>query len=177
MILSVGYRVNSKKATQFRQWATNILKKHMIQGYTINRSRIKHNYKSFLQAVDKIEYFMASDSSISNNDILELIKVFSHTWFSLESYDKQLFPKDNFSEKNIQVSANELYEKIQLLKKELVRKKQASELFAQEKIKGNLKGILGNVMQTAFGQDVYPSIEEKAVHLLYFIVKDHPFND
>ena len=88
LILSVGYRVNSKQATKFRQWATKILKSYMTDGYAINNNRIKKNYDNFLKAIEDIKLLVADNSSLKNNDIIELIKTFANTWLSLDKYDK-----------------------------------------------------------------------------------------
>lgn len=177
IILAVGYRTNSSQAINFRKWATKTLKQHITKGYTINKKIIEKNYQEFLQAVEDVKILAKNNKQISNDDILELIKSFSSTWFSLESYDKQNFPKNGFSKKEIEISSDELYLEIEKLKKDLIKKGEATEFFAQERQKENLKGILGNVFQTVFGEDVYKTIEEKASHLFYFIIKDHPFND
>jgi death-on-curing family protein len=111
-----------------------------------------------------------------SRDLLSLIESFSNTWISLDKFDKGIFPTIGTKQELI-VNASDLLQDIQLLKKELVSKNEATQLFAQEKKQGNIQGILGNVYQTVFGQDAYETIEEKAAHLLYFIVKNHPFND
>uniref|UniRef100_Q3AQK0 Death-on-curing protein n=1 Tax=Chlorobium chlorochromatii (strain CaD3) TaxID=340177 RepID=Q3AQK0_CHLCH len=175
-ILSVGYRVNSKVATRFRQWATKTLKQYITQGFSINQKRLEENKTQFLKTLEDLKILTQSSQQVETKDILTLIQNFSHTWFSLDSYDKNEFPKQGTQEA-IQTSAEELYQDLMQLKAELVAKDEATELFAQEKNIGNLKGIFGNVFQSVFGQDAYPSVEEKAAHLLYFIIKNHPFND
>jgi len=177
MVISVGYRVNSKTATKFRQWASKTLKEHLTKGFTINKKLIEKNYQEFLQAVEQVKSLSAGKENVGTNDVLELIKSFASTWFSLESYDKEKFPTKGNTKKKIQVEAQELYEGVEKLKKDLINKKLATELFAQEKSQGNLEGILGNVLQSLYGKEVYPSVEEKATHLLYFIIKNHPFTD
>ena len=176
-ILSVGYRVNSRQATQFRIWATKTLKQHLLDGYTINKKRIGENYKKFSQAVEDIKKLSAKNTSLKTGDILELVTTFAGAWFSLEAYDKQTFPQKGFTRKDLKIQSEDLYAGIATFKAELVKKGEASELFAQEKSKGSMRGIFGNVFQSAFGQDAYPSVEEKAAHLFYFTVKNHPFND
>ncbi len=175
LIISVGYRVNSKIATNFRKWATKTLKEHIVDGYTINPERIKKNHEKFLRAVEDIK--LLSNNQIQSDDVLELIKSFSQTWMSLDSFDKDELPKDGFEINSLHVEAKNLYEDIAIFKNELIKKGEATELFASEKSRGSLEGILGNVYQSVFGSDAYPSIEEKAAHLLYFVVKNHPFND
>ncbi len=177
MIISVGYRVNSKTATQFRIWATKTLKQHITKGYTLNKKVIKNNYDDFLDAVQKVQKLLPKGNIVKAQDVLELVKTFADTWFSLEAYDKGNFPKTGFTKKKVKFEADELYNAVLEFKKELIRKKEATELFAQEKKHKTLEGILGNVFQTVFGADAYKTIEEKAAHLLYFVVKNHPFND
>ncbi len=176
-IISVGYRVNSKQATQFRIWATKTLKQHLTQGYTINKKRIGQNYEQFMKAVSDVKALLPSGNKIKTKDVIELITAFATTWFSLDAYDKGDLPTQGASKKSIQMDSNELASALSELKKELISKKQATELFAQEKKSSNLKGIIGNIFQSAFGSDAYPTNEEKAAHLLYFIIKNHPFTD
>ncbi len=177
IILAVGYRTNSAKAIGFRKWATKTLKQHITQGFTINPKTIENNYKDFLQAVESVQRLLPEENTIPTENILELIKAFAGTWFSLESYDEDKFPKKGFTKKKVKAGADELYTAVTQFKKELVKKKQATELFAQERKQKSLEGILGNILQSIFGKEVYPTVEEKAAHLLYFVVKDHPFSD
>jgi len=177
MILSVGYRVNSKKATKFRQWATKTLRKHLLQGYTINKSRIAKNYASFMKAVDEVKSLLLAKANIETEDVLELIKLFADTWFSLAAYDKSSFSKGKVTKKKVSLVAAELKGAVAKLRARLMEKKEASELFALDRGDNSLGAIVGNVLQTFNEKDLYPSIEEKAAHLLYFIVKGHPFVD
>lgn len=177
MIISVGYRVNSKTATKFRQWATKTLKSHITEGYTINPSRVAKNYEQFLKAVDEVKKLLPGSSEVQAGDALELIKLFAGTWFSLDAYDKSNLPKSGLSKKQIEFTAEELESALAELKNDLISKKEATHLFGEEKQVGNLAGIVGNIFQSVFGQDAYPTVEQKAAHLLYFIIKNHPFND
>jgi len=108
---------------------------------------------------------------------LELIKVFADTWFSLDAYDKGVFKKGKASKKKITLTADSLTAAISQFKSELLKKSEATEIFAQERSAESVEGIIGNVMQSFGGKDLYPSLEEKAAHLLYFMVKNHPFID
>ena len=177
MILSVGYRVDSKQATQFRKWATGILRQHLVDGYTINRKRIGENYEKFLQAVANVKSLLPVGNQIKTEDVLELINAFASTWFSLNAYDTNTFPKKGMSKKKVVFTANELLGGLAELKKELIAKKLAAEIFGQERDKDAVQGIIGDVLQSVFGKDVYLTSEEKAAHLLYFMVKNHPFVD
>ncbi len=177
IILAVGYRTNSARAIEFRKWATKTLKQHITKGYTINKKVLAKNYDEFMKAIETIKKVLPDENLINPKDVLNLIQSFSRAWLSLDAYDRESFPKTKMSKKKLRIEASELYHAIAQFKKELMQKKQATELFAQEKTKGSLEGIFGNVVQSIFRKDVYESIEEKAVHLLYFIVKNHPFND
>lgn len=176
LVLSVGYRVNSRVATKFRQWANYILKQHITQGFTLNVKTIEENKTHFLQTLEDLKLLAQNNTQIENKDILSLIQSFSDTFFALDSYDKNEFPTQG-THQEIQTSAKELAKDLLQLKSELIKKGEATELFSQEKTKGSLEGIFGNVFQSVFEQDAYPTVEEKAAHLLYFIIKNHPFND
>ena len=177
VMIAVGYRINSVVGTKFRKWATKTLNQHISQGFTINPSRIEQNYASFMQAVDEVKTLTSNNTLLKTDDILALIKSFAHTWFSLESFDEDKLPKGGLTKQDIQLESSALYEAVDHLKADLIANNQATQLFAQEKKKDALAGIFGNVFQSVFGEDAYPTIEEKAAHLLYFIVKNHSFND
>jgi prophage antirepressor-like protein len=176
-ILSVGYRVNSKTATRFRQWATKTLKEHITRGYTINRKRIAKNYEAFMKSVSDIQALLPEHITLDPKTVLELIKEFAGTWMSLDAYDRDALTAIGTTKKSVTLSGKELTEAITNLREELMRKGEATELFAQERAKGSIEGIVGNVMQSFGGKPVYESVEERAAHLLYFMVKNHPFTD
>lgn len=177
LILSVGYRVNSSTATKFRQWATKILRQHIINGYTFNKKRLAKNYEQFMQAVESVKVLLPAGDKVKAEDALELVKMFAGTWLTLDAYDKSALPKAGVSKKQVRVNADELAQAIVELKKDLLKKKEATELFAQERQKDAIVGIVGNVFQSVFGKDVYKTLEEKAAHILYFFVKNHLFTD
>lgn len=176
-IISVGYRVNSKTATKFRQWATQVLREHITEGFTINRARIGENYKAFLTAVNNLKAFAPAQSNVDTESVLELVQLFADTWFSLDAYDKEVLSPGKVTKKKVKFSSNEFLSALSVLKNELIRKGEASKNFAQERRAGSVEGIIGNVMQSFGGGAVYPTIEAKAAHLLYFIIKNHPFVD
>jgi len=128
MILSIGYRVNSKKATHFRQRATNTLKQNIVQWYTINKSRIEKNLQSFLIAVEETKHLASNNNALSHEDILDLIEVFWRTWFWIESYDRNSLPLTWHNQKDISIQSNELYNDIEKLKNKLIEQELASEL-------------------------------------------------
>lgn len=177
MILSVGYRVDSKQATHFRIWATTTLKHHLLQGYTINKKRIAANYEKFMRTVAAVKALLPKGGGVKTEDVLELISAFAGTWFSLDAYDKDSLPKAGASKKQVAFTAEELGKALAELKKDLLTKKEAAKIFGQERQSGSVAGIVGSVFQSVFGQDAYPSPEEKAANLLYFMVKNHPFVD
>ncbi|MFA5948514.1 MAG: virulence protein RhuM/Fic/DOC family protein [Candidatus Gracilibacteria bacterium] len=177
VILSVGYRANSARAIQFRKWATKTLHSHIVDGYTINKKRLAKNYDLFLKAVEQVKTLLPSGGTVGATDALELIKMFANTWFSLDAYDKENLPKIGTTKKEFQLNAKELSDAISDLKTGLIKSGQASDLFGTERQKQSLEGILGNVLQSFDGKDLYPTIEEKSAHLLYFTVKNHPFVD
>ena len=176
IIISVGYRVNSKRGVQFRQWATQRLKDYLVKGYALNNKRLEETKAQFIQTLEDLKLLTADNYQLETKEILTLIQNFSNTWFSLDSYDKNEFPSKG-TEEEINTTVTDLEQDLEQLKVALIKKGEATELFAQEKTKGNLAGILGNVFQSVFGQDAYPTVEAKAAHLLYFIIKNHPFND
>jgi len=176
-IISVGYRVNSKTATEFRQWSTKTLKEHIVKGYTINRKQIAQNYEAFMQTVNNIQSLLPEHVTLDPKMVLELIKEFASTWITLDAYDKATLSVVGSNKKAIKLSGQELTEVIANLRKELIKKGEATEIFAQERKNGSVEGILGNVMQSLGGKSVYPTAEEKAANLLYFMVKNHPFVD
>ncbi|MDY0302345.1 MAG: virulence protein RhuM/Fic/DOC family protein [Candidatus Moranbacteria bacterium] len=176
-IISVGYRINSKTATEFRQWATRTLREHIIKGYTINRKQIAQNYEAFMQTVNNIQSLLSEHVTLDPKMVLELIKEFASTWITLDAYDKATLSVVGSNKKAIKLSGQELTEVIANLRKELIKKGEATEIFAQERKSGSVEGILGNVMQSLGGKSVYPTAEEKAANLLYFMVKNHPFVD
>ena len=174
IILAVGYRTSSSKAIDFRKWATQTLKQHITQGFTVNSKLLAENYNLFLKALDDVKAL--ANNAINTDEAIELIKTFSSTWFSLQSYDEQKYPKPK-NDAEVDISIDKLYNNLAELKSNLIVKGEATPLFAQEKSKNSLESIVNNVMQEVFGEKMYSTIEEKAAHLLYFIVKNHPFND
>ncbi len=176
-IISVGYRVNSVTATKFRQWATKTLRQHITKGYTINPKVIKNNYAEFQRAIAGIRHLLPEGSPIDHASVLELISAFADTWLSLDAYDKENLVTKGATKKSVTLTAEQLSAALSDFKTELVKKGEATELFGIERNAGNVQGIVGNVMQSFGGKAMYATIEEKAAHLLYFIIKNHPFTD
>ena len=177
VVIAIGYRINSVVGTQFRQWATQTLKQHIIAGYTINPERIGQNYDAFMEAVSKVQAVLPAGSAMENKDVLELVRLFADTWFALDAYDKEALTPKKVSKKKVALTAAELTDSLAILKRELMKRGEASDNFAQPRSKQSLEGIVGNVMQSFGGAQMYPTIESKAAHLLYFVIKNHPFVD
>jgi prophage maintenance system killer protein len=177
VVLAVGYRANSARAIQFRQWATRILREHITKGYTINKTQIAKNYDAFMRTVSGIQNLLPEHITLDPKLVLELIKEFASTWMTLDAYDKDKLSAIGSTKKSIRLSGEELVQAVADLRHELIKRGEATELFAQEKKQGSIEGIVGNVMQSFGGKPVYATAEEKAAHLLYFMVKNHPFND
>jgi prophage antirepressor-like protein len=177
VILSIGYRTNSKIAIEFRKWATKTLREHIAKGYTINRKQVAKNYDAFLKSVADIQALLPEHVTLDPKSILELVKEFSATWMSLDAYDKESLKPVGTTKRAIKFSGVELTDAIAHLREELMRTGEATDLFAQEKHHGSIEGIVGNVMQSFGGKPLYVTAEEKAAHLLYFMVKNHPFID
>ncbi len=177
MILSVGYRVNSKKATLFRQWATKTLRTYIVDGFVVNKKHIAKNYTQFLSVVDDIKTLLPQGSVVSPHDAAELVSMFADTWLSLEAYDRDALRKGKLTRQKVELTAEKISDSLTELKSQLISKSEATDIFGTERNQGAVSGIVGNVMQTFAGKDLYESAEEKAAHLLYFIVKDHPFTD
>jgi DNA ligase (NAD+) len=180
-ILSVGYRVNSKRGTQFRIWATAVLKRHLVQGYTLNQQRIVEKGVAEIRQVLELLTDTLENHNLVNEDgrsVLSLIKNYARTWQLLWQYDEDSLPmpvKTAGAGSEVP-ELNKVREAVASLRRELQERGEATEIFGHERQDG-LSGILGAVRQSFAGQEVYPTIEEKAAHLLYFVVKDHPFTD
>ena len=179
-IISVGYRVNSKQATQFRIWATKTLKEHLIKGYTINEKRLLQAKDKFKELQEAISFLKEKSGhkllAGQEREILSLLENYSKTLTLLGQYDTEKLRLSRRGKGEFILSYEEALQIIKELKKELINKKEAADLFGQE-YGEKLKAILGNIRQSFGNKELYPSLEEKASHLLYFIIKDHPFID
>lgn len=173
LVLSIGYRVNSKQATRFRQWAIKILRDHILKGYTLNRTRIKGNYEEFTKAIEEIKALLSPGGSIDHAGVLELVSLFADTWVSLQAYDKDTLITRGATKQSVTLTSEKMEKALVDLKQSLIDKGEATELFGSETRPKAIAGIVGNVMQSFGRKQLYPTVEEKAAHLLYFIVKNH----
>lgn len=166
VIISVGYRVKSQRGIAFRKWATSILKDYMIKGYTINQKRLDALHKT----VEIQTRILASTLELDEKEVLNVIETYANALSLLDDYDHGLLSKPEGTNSIYRLSYQECRELIDKMKFD-------SDVFGVEKEEGKLNGILAAVYQNVFGQELYPSIEEKAANLLYFLIKDHPFAD
>lgn len=180
MIIATGYRVNSKKATSFRRWATKILKEYLFEGYALNQKRLQQKgMKEFNQAIALLQTTINQEELACDEakGLLDVIVGYGRSWSLLEGYDEDNLPMPTQDTKQkFVLGYSEATDAIVQLKKELMKKGEASELFGREKA-GEFDGIVGNIYQTFGGDDLIPSVEAKAANLLYYIIKDHPFVD
>ncbi|WPD24034.1 MAG: virulence protein RhuM/Fic/DOC family protein [Candidatus Electrothrix scaldis] len=180
VIISVGYRVKSKRGTQFRIWATTVLKQHLVQGYSLHQQRLAEKGTTEIrQVLDLLSNTLENHNLLSDDGrtVLTLVRDYARTWQLLWQYDEDSLPLPKAGKRTGRVpEIGEVREAIASLRLDLLERGEATEIFGQERGHG-LDGILGAVDQSFAGQDLYPSIEEKAAHLLYFVIKDHPFTD
>ncbi|GMR18751.1 MAG: RhuM family protein [Gammaproteobacteria bacterium] len=178
VVISVGYRVKSQRGTQFRIWATQRLREYLLQGYSINQRRFDQNADELQQALTLIRKAAKSPelSTDSGRGLVEVISRYTQTFLWLQRYDEGLLNEPSGQAGGQLPSPDEAMQAIQELKQSLISRDEATELFAQLREDG-LASILGNLDQSAFGEPAYPTIESKAAHLLYFMVKNHPFTD
>ena len=180
VIISVGYRVKSHNGVRFRIWATRVLKEHLIKGYTLNQKRLKEtNLMDLEQAVALVKNALETKKlkGAEAKGLLEVITKYAQAWLLLQKYDEEkLSLPIKQAKPKYKLEYNEAISAISDLKNNLLAKKQASDLFGQERGE-TLAGIIGNIYQTFSNKELYASIEAKAAHLFYFIIKDHPFSD
>ena len=179
-IISVGYRVNSKRGTQFRRWSSQVLKDHLQKGYSINRLGLDNlKIKELQQSIELLSHTLLHQELVSDmgQEILTIITQYSKTWDTLLRYDEdRLQQKDERQDDLIELHYLETIDVISQFKIDLIKKGEASSLFGNLK-DNQLEAILGNISQTFDSQPLYNTHIERAAHLLYFVIKDHPFSD
>ena len=165
IIISVGYRVKSQNGVIFRKWATSILHDFMIKGYAVNQKRLDVLNKTIASQ----SRMLASTLNIEEKEVLNVIEAYSNALTLLDDYDHGTIPKPNGVASTYQLTYEECRELIDSMKYG-----NFSDVFGVEKEVGKLNGIIAAVYQNVFKTELYPSIEEKAANLLYFLIKDHP---
>ena len=164
VIISVGYRVKSKRGVEFRKWANSILKQYILQGYAVNNNRIA-------QLGEVIQIMKRTQNSLDSKQVLSVIEKYSTALDLLDAYDHQNMTRPKGNSATYVLTYEECMDVIASM-----RFGDESDIFGKEK-DGSFKGSIGNIYQTFGGQDVYPTLEEKAAHLLYFVTKNHSFWD
>lgn len=177
-IISVGYRVNSKRGTQFRQWATKVLRNHLIRGWSLDRARFERNATELEAALALIRQTAQSPdlAGQTGRGLIEVVTRYTQTFLLLQRFDAGLLAEPKGTQGGAILSLLQARRAIDDLKMDLLSRGEATELFGLER-DDTLGGILGNLEQSVFGRPAYPTIECKAAHLLYFVIKDHPLID
>lgn len=178
VIISVGYRVKSQQGTRFRQWATRVLREHLTQGYSLDRQRFEQNAAELEAALALVKKAAAGETLTAEQGrgLVDVIARYTQTFLWLQRYDEGLLTAPAGSPGGVLPALDEARAAIARLKADLMARGEASDLFGRERGDA-FAAILGNLEQTVFGEPAYPSIETKAAHLLYFVIKNHPFSD
>lgn len=180
-VISVGYRVNSMRATQFRQWATRTLRDHLVRGYTLNEERLRVRQENIRQLERTLTLFqntLIEQASLTEaRGLAQVIADYAQTFVLLNQFDSERLPADGFAgDLHFEIEFEPACAAVALLKADLIGRGEASDLFGRMK-DDSFAGVLGNVTQSFGGEYLYPSIEAQAAHLLYFVIKNHPFTD
>lgn len=168
VIISVGYRVKSNRGVEFRQWANSVLKQYIMQGYAINEKRLA----ALQRTVDIQTKMLASTLEVDEAELLKAVNLYTNALMLLDQYDHQSLKKPIGNKPIYRITYEDCRNMVNAMEDSF-----HSDVFGVEKEKGKVEGILAAVYQSAFGEDAYPSLEEKAANLLYFMIKDHPYAD
>jgi prophage maintenance system killer protein len=181
IIIAVGYRVNSKLATQFRQWSNKILKQYILEGYSINQKSLAENSRKLEEVQNTLR--LITQNTKHNNltleekaNFLDLLKNYTEALLILNQFDEDRLQLGKGKPALVNLQIEDYRSVMKSVKQSLIEKQEATALFGQE-YEGKFESIIGAINQTYDGKELYLSIEEKASHLLYFIIKDHPFAD
>ena len=177
-IISVGYRVNSRRGVRFRQWATQTLREHLVRGYTINQQRFEQNARELEAALALVRKAAAGEALTTDQGrgLVDVIARYTQTFLLLQRYDEGLLEEPKGNRGGVLPAVEEARAAIGRLKADLIGRGEATDLFGRERDEG-LAALLGNLDQSVFGEPAYPTVESKAAHLLYFTIKNHPFSD
>ena len=178
VVISVGYRVKSVQGTRFRQWATRILREHLTQGYTLNRQRLEANARELEAALQLVKKAAQSPELLTDTGrgLVDIVTRYAQTFLLLQRYDEGLLTEPPEQRGGILPTLDDARQALARLKSDLIARGEATDLFARERGDA-FDALLGNLDQTVFGEPAYPSVEAKAAHLLYFVIKNHPFSD
>ena len=176
MIISVGYRVNSLRGTQFRIWANKVLKEYLVKGYAVNKALTEQRYTELKQLVAVLGRTVKAQEALTSDDALNLVEVVSDYAYALDTLDKYDYQQLAVEQTTNEAKFRATYEGAMQAIEELKAKFGGSQWFAHEK-DNSFKSSIGQIYQTFGGQDLYPSVEEKAAMLLYLVTKNHSFSD
>mgnify|MGYP000482248692 FL=1 len=181
VIISVGYRVKSPEGTRFRIWANRILKDYLVQGYALNQQRLTQQQENIRQLERTLSLFqqtLIEQASLPEaRGLVNVIAGYARTFVLLNQFDSERLPLGDFATTiHYEIREDEALAGIATLKDDMLGRGEASELFGNQK-DDSFAGILGNILQSFGGEYLYPSIEAQAAHLLYFVIKNHPFSD
>ena len=178
VIISVGYRVKSQRGTQFRIWATRTLREHLVRGYTLDRQRFAQNAAELEAALTLVRRAAAGEvlTMDQGRGLVDVIARYTQTFLLLQRYDEGLLVEPKGNPGGVLPAVDEARAAIARLEADLLARGEATDLFGREREDG-LAALLGNLDQSVFGEPAYPTIESKAAHLLYFVIKNHPFAD
>ena len=178
VIISVGYRVKSRRGTQFRIWATRTLREHLVRGYTLHHRRFEQNAAELEAALNLVRKAAAGNALTTDQGqgLIDVIARYTQTFLLLQRYDEGLLAEPKGVPGGVLPTVREARAAVSQLKNDLLQRGEATDLFGREREEG-LSALLGNLEQTVLGKPAYPTIESKAAHLLYFVIKNHPFVD
>ena len=176
VIISVGYRVKSQRGTQFRIWANKVLKEYLIKGYAVNKTLTEQRYTELKQLVNVLGRTVKAQEALTSDDALNLVEVVADYAYALDTLDKYDYQQLAVEQTTNEAKFRATYEGAMQAIEELKEKFGGSQWFANEK-DDSFKSSIGQIYQTFGGQDLYPSVEEKAAMLLYLVTKNHSFSD
>ena len=176
VIISVGYRVKSQRGTQFRIWANKVLKEYLIKGYAVNKALTEQRYTELKQLVNVLGRTVKAQEALTSDDALNLVEVVADYAYALDTLDKYDYQQLAVEQTTNEAKFSATYEGAMQAIEELKEKFGGSQWFAHEK-DDSFKSSIGQIYQTFGGQDLYPSVEEKAAMLLYLVTKNHSFSD
>jgi len=179
VIISVGYRVKSQHGVQFRQWATQVLKQHLVDGYSLNQRRLQERGIEFEQVVSLLSQTLANQQLVNpaGEAVVSVISDYARSWSLLQGYDEQSLSELTAKQADMQaLNLDDAFAAITQLKQELINKGEATELFGQLRGEGLASAIA--TIEQGFGDELfYPNVASRAANLLYFVIKNHPLAD
>lgn len=176
VIISIGYRVKSQRGTQFRIWANRVLKEYLVKGYAVNKALTEQHYTELKQLVTVLGRTVKAQEALTSEDALTLVEVVSDYAYALDTLDRYDYQQLAVEQTTNEIKFHATYEGAMQAIEELKEKFGGSQWFAHEK-DDSFKSSIGQIYQTFGGQDLYPSVEEKAAMLLYLVTKNHSFSD